>query len=114
MSKHNYNKAYDEAKKENCPVPVMDEEEVVEETAIEKPTTVEELVTAEVPELNNLGMVTCAKLNMRKEPSTEADIICVLKEDETVEIMPFNNDTFYKVKKRNTEGYCMKKFILPL
>lgn len=114
MSKRNYNnyhKAYDETKKDDTvmvgdyPVPAI-EEEVVEETVVEEPAAVEE-----VPEIAVLGTVTCEKLNMRKQPSTNAEIICVLKEDEVVEIDSCDNKDFYKVTKGKLKGYCMKKFI---
>lgn len=78
----------------------------------------EEPVTAPVTEDSEsdgiLGVVTeCAKLNVRKEPSTEADVVTTLLLGTEVMVDIFEStDEFYKVTtEAGVEGYCMKKFI---
>lgn len=61
-----------------------------------------------------LGVVTeCAKLNVRKEPSTEADVVTTLLIGTEVMVDIFEStEEFYKVTTgAGVEGYCMKKFI---
>lgn len=91
---------------------------VVEETV---ETKVEETVVAPTPETpvdsepdGILGVVTeCAKLNVRKEPSTEADVVTTLLIGTEVMVDIFEStEEFYKVTTgAGVEGYCMKKFI---
>lgn len=61
-----------------------------------------------------LGVVTeCVKLNVRKEPSTEADVVTTLPIATEVMVDIFEStEEFYKVTTgAGVEGYCMKKFI---
>ena len=60
------------------------------------------------------GVVTgCAKLNVRKEPKSNATVLCVLDKDAEVSIDQNNStEDFYKVcTSSGIEGYCMTKFI---
>lgn len=59
------------------------------------------------------GIVTnCLRLNMRKEPNTDSDIVMVLHALASVEIDPNNStDEWWKVKVGAKEGYCNKKCI---
>ena len=98
------------------------EEETVEENesaAIEQPlegqTTIPE-VEPEVPEaeIRKFGKITgCKKLNIRKLPSRDSEIISELVEGS--EIMIDDNEStalFYKIcTEHGIEGYCMKNFI---
>ena len=61
-----------------------------------------------------IGFVTnCKKLNVRKEPKTDSDIVCEI--DYQTELMIDENESteeFYKVfTAAGIEGFCMKKFI---
>mgnify|MGYP001336233650 CR=1 FL=1 len=61
-----------------------------------------------------IGFVTnCKKLNVRKEPKTDSDIVCEI--DYQTELMIDENESteeFYKVfTTTGIEGFCMKKFI---
>jgi uncharacterized protein YgiM (DUF1202 family) len=60
------------------------------------------------------GMVTdCVKLNVRKEPSVNADIVCMIAGATEVEIDETQStEEFYKIyTAAGIEGFCMKKFI---
>ena len=91
------------------------EEETVEEQPLEGQTTIPEVET-EVPEaeIRKFGKITgCKKLNIRKLPSRDSEIISELVEGS--EIMIDDNEStalFYKIcTEHGIEGYCMKQFI---
>ena len=74
-------------------------------------------VNPEIPE-NKEGatavgtVVKCSKLNVRKEPSKDSDVVCVFSKNYTVTIdLDNSTDDFYKVILPIGEGYCMKNFI---
>lgn len=59
------------------------------------------------PPKPKVGVVAnCKALNIRKEPSIDAEIITVLNQGSIVEITDTEND-FYNIG----IGYCMQKFI---
>ena len=62
-----------------------------------------------------IAVVTnCTKLNVRKEPSKEAEVLCVIKESEKVTLSneEASYEDFYKViTSTGVEGYCMKQYI---
>lgn len=62
-----------------------------------------------------LGFVSgCEKLNMRKEPNKESDVLIILNKNTEVQVNMTESTTedFYKVYGPNgVEGYCMKQFI---
>lgn len=60
------------------------------------------------------GVVTdCIRLNVRKEPNTNAEVACVVGVAEDLNV--FENEStedFYKVRTMDgVEGYCMKRFV---
>lgn len=59
------------------------------------------------------GHVTeCIKLNVRKEPSTNAEVIGTVNRGDSLIIDPSPFGDFYKViTPYGVEGYCMKKFV---
>lgn len=60
------------------------------------------------------GVVSnCTKLNVRKEPKKDAEVLVVIDAKTKVEVEPDNStDKWYKVSTKNgIEGYCMKDFI---
>ena len=64
--------------------------------------------------VDHIGIVvTCIKLNVRKEPNKTSDIIQII--DALTEVRVITKDStynFYKViLPSGIEGYCMKKFI---
>ena len=54
----------------------------------------------------------CQKLNLREEPSREANIVEVLDEN-SVLLIDLKNSTedFFKVEANGKFGYCVKKFV---
>lgn len=144
MGNKNYTK-YSEKSNNNKPMINKELEETVLNTGGEVITTDPELpevnegvnnnITPEVPEIkednNNtepqnenvekgdaklVGVVTgCEKLNVRKEPNKESDVLCVINKNEVVEFDTEEYQTyedFYKiVTTTGVKGYCMKQFI---
>lgn len=108
MSKTNYSKMSRKTEEVAEPVVGVDlatgpDETVVEEIVIPAP---------------KIGVVVdCAKLNVRKKPNTNADVLTIIDKGTEVEIdETFNNKDFYKVSAATTgvkffSGFCMKKFI---
>ena len=76
-------------------------EEVVEETKVIEPLP------------PKTGHVTeCIKLNVRKEPSSNAEIIGTVNRGDSLIIDPSPFGDFYKViTPYGVEGYCMNKFV---
>lgn len=61
-----------------------------------------------------VGVVTdCMKLNVRKTPEADGDILTVIPALSTVTVdMEGSTDTFCKVRTDDgIEGYCMKRYI---
>lgn len=61
-------------------------------------------------------VVNCVKLNVRKKPAIESDVVCVLdKSSEVIVNKHSSTDNFYKVSvnvhNKNLEGFCAKEFI---
>jgi len=51
-------------------------------------------------------------LNIRKQPNTNAGVVCVAKAGEELKISTWNNPDWYRVSTANGRiGYCMKKFV---
>ena len=50
-------------------------------------------------------------VNLRKEPSTSSTILQPVPIGKEVELIEKTNDTWYKVKYKNIEGYMMTKFL---
>lgn len=75
----------------------------------ENKETIEEIV-----EEVKIGIVTnCNKLNVREEPSLDADIVCeITSTTELIIDEHESTDEFYKVfTASGLDGFCMKKFI---
>lgn len=74
-------------------------------------TTVEETMKMRAPSLET-GVVTCHSLNVRKEPSTDSEILRIIHKDMEVKILKDANETWYKVCIPEIKtGFCMKEFI---
>ena len=93
----------------------VEEETVEEEQPLEGQTTIPE-GEPEVPaaEIRKFGkIIGCKKLNVRKLPSRDAEIISELVEGS--EVMIDENEStalFYKIcTEHGIEGFCMKQFI---
>ena len=105
----------------------LEEEPVLEETieevdeTVEEPIetieevdeTVEEPVEAieEVPEQDVKATVTAGKLNVRKEPNSNAEIIMVVSKNDVFTVLD-EVDNYYFIKiNDNISGYCVKDFM---
>lgn len=80
---------------------------------IEVKETLSEATDAEKKE-PVFGVVTdCLKLNVRKEPKTNADILTVITALSKVQVdIGGSTDEFYKVcTETGIEGFCMKKYV---
>lgn len=102
MAKQNYRKMYEKPEAEQIPVPAP---ETVDETPVSAPE----------PEPTVTGVVTgCGKLNIRKEPSTSAAILCeVANKSELIIDLDKSTDEWYSVcTPAGIEGFCMKQFVV--
>lgn len=115
MSKHynNYSKPYSRPVN---PETVIEEVETVEVEEIpeEIPVIEEASVVKPTPVMEVTGVVIdCSKLNMRFEPSADAEIMCTLiRGTEVVIDEAESTDEFYAVcTPAGMEGYCMRKYI---
>lgn len=118
MSHKNYSK-YSENLKNS------ESEKVLEETATELINNTSNTVKNITNEyINNepeptvpktaVGEVTgCEKLNVRKEPSTDSDVLCIINKSEEVKVdLESTESDFYKVLTvSGVEGYCMAKYL---
>lgn len=95
------------------------EEDTEEVTSTEETEKSEESKETEVesevePEVHNTGVVTANKLNVRKEPSKESEVLCIIEKDEEVTLSDeeASYEDFYKViTSTGVEGYCVKEYI---
>lgn len=117
-NKHNYTNYSKPQQPAPVAEPEVTEEVVVEESVVapaavvEEPFPMPEPVVEESTEI--LGVVTeCARLNVRKEPSTDADVVTtILLGTEVMVDVYESTEEFYKIcTGAGIEGYCMKKFI---
>lgn len=104
-----------------------EKETVVEEQAVEAvEETKEEVVEATVEEIKEevveeaaaddeilgIGVVTdCLKLNVRKQPSKDAEVLKIIDALTEVVILKEVNDFYEVALKTGESGYCMKKYI---
>lgn len=91
------------------------EESAVGEAKVEEPTPVVEQPKPESKQLTG-NVAGCAKLNVRKEPNKDAEILAVINEGAEVVINKIKSTMdFYSVcTAAGIDGYCMKKFIKPV
>ena len=81
---------------------LVDSTEIAEDIRVEE--TVEDII----------GVVTdCLKLNIRKEPNKDSDVVVVVTCLDELKIDPNNStDDWYAVcTVTGIEGFCMKKFV---
>ena len=92
----------------------VEEETVKEERPIEGQIVIPEVEPVVEPEIRKFGKINnCKKLNVRKLPSRDAEIVSELIEGS--EVMIDENEStalFYKIcTEHGIEGFCMKQFI---
>lgn len=101
--------------------PVLEETiEEVEETVEEPVETVEEVeeiieepveTIEELPEQEVKATVTAGKLNVRKEPNSNAEIVMVVNKNDVFTVLD-EVDNYYFIKiNDNISGYCVKDFM---
>lgn len=110
-----------EVEKEQVVAEETVEEQVVEaveentEEAVETPveeTTEEVVEEASDDEILDIGVVTdCLKLNVRKQPSKDAEVLKTIDALTEVVILKEVNDFYEVALKTGESGYCMKKYI---
>ena len=110
-----------EVEKEQVVAEETVEEQVVEaveentEEAVETPveeTTEEVVEEASDNEILDIGVVTdCLKLNVRKQPSKDAEVLKTIDALTEVVILKEVNDFYEVALKTGESGYCMKKYI---
>ena len=92
----------------------VEEEIVEEERPIEGQIVIPEVEPVVEPENRKFGKINnCKKLNVRKLPSRDAEIISELVEGSEVMIDEKESTAlFYKIcTEHGIEGFCMKQFI---
>ena len=91
------------------------EQPIIEEAIIEQPIIEETVEIQEEPKTGEFldGVVfNCIKLNVRKEPSLDSEVITVLNETDRVKIEAIDNSQWYHIQLPNgEEGFSMKKYI---
>lgn len=80
-----------------------------EEKQTEKPEATATVAEEEVKPCSVMSMVTNDKVNMRKAPSLDADIITVLPQGTEITVTGYTSD-WYRIKYDGTTGYCMKRY----
>ena len=101
MAKKNYRKMSENPNAEPAPVTAP---ETVDETPVSAPE----------PEPNVTGVVIgCGRLNIRKEPSTSATILCEvsLKSELIIDPNKSTDDWYSVCTPAGVEGFCMKQFV---
>lgn len=110
--KHNYQKHYNAENAEQPKiqsVPTNDVEETEIEETVQAPVVNEAEPVTEV-----IGMVTkCVKLNIRKEPSIDAEVLCEVVATSPLSIdLENSTDEWLSVgTELGVEGFCMKKYV---
>ena len=111
MSKHNYTQYSNANKYDNKPKT----EEMTEpvEPIVEVKMVEETVNTVPIPKTINGVVANCTKLNIRKGPSTNAEILGIVNVDSEMEIdMNKSNDKWFYVSTAvGIDGYCMRDFV---
>lgn len=116
MSNKNYNKYSNISKKNYGPIEekATIEAPVVEEVEAAETPVVEEVEAVETPAIDTIfaKVANCARLNIRKDPNKNSEILTIVNLGDCVEVDP-DNDTssWYHVFVGDIEGYCMKAYI---
>lgn len=128
MKNVNYTKFSEEEKKIETPVveePVFEEEveepdieEEVEEPVIEEEVPLDpaweyaKVVPSAEESEEFIGVVeNCVRLNVRKEPKSNAAVLKIIDAGTEVVVIDEPTDDFYKVQVAGYTGFCMKEFI---
>lgn len=74
---------------------------------------VETVNTVSLPKVVEGVVANCAKLNVRAEPSMDAEVVCVLDamSEIKINVAESTNEWFKICTAIGAEGYCMRKFV---
>ncbi len=125
MSNNNYNKMYENNKEQKAvdtnpiaqqPAEVASEpKQPVVEPVVEPVTepVVSEPKQPEAPQIRKAIVCNCTKLNVRKNPFSNADVLEIINADAEVEVRnPDAKGKFYPVRTESgIEGFCMKEYL---
>lgn len=121
MAKKNYGQYYKKAKNEEEGMPVIETPEVKMEVERSETSAMPVIETEYVPAVDVIiepkpvtGTVTgCSKLNVRTEPETIADILCILDagSEMKIDMAKSTKDWFKVTTASGVDGYCMRKFV---
>ena len=106
MARRSYDRMYKEADLKNYENNVKTENKEVEEISLPE-VKEEEKKASEDPKIGKV--IGGLSLNVRNQPSTDGEVIAIVKNGEQVVIVDELNDEWYKID--SPEGYVMKKFI---
>lgn len=89
----------------------VEKNEVV--TAPEIDLVQETVETVSLPKTVEGVVVNCLKLNVRVEPSKDAEVVCILDamSEVKIDVGESTPDWFKITTAIGTEGYCMRKFV---
>ena len=114
MSKNysNYSKNFkptDKPKANQVEESTLDSYQEVDQNTEEQTTVDQEQVAVTVTQK---GFVNgCEKLNVRINPTTDSEVVCVINKNDEVIIEDVFGDWYSVTTKDGDEGYCMSKFI---
>lgn len=114
MSKNysNYSKNFkstDKPKVNQVEESTLDNYQEANQNTEEQTTVEQEQVAATVTQK---GFVNgCVKLNVRTNPTTDSEVVCVINKNDEVIIEDVFGDWYSVTTKDGDEGYCMSKFI---
>ena len=120
MAKHNYSQ-YSKKKSKDEATNVTETEvnvsEMTFDRVVESPRIDDLISTAAEDKMEpklTTGIVSgCSKLNVRTEPETIADVLCILDAGSEMKIdtAKSNKDWFKVTTASGVDGYCMRKFV---
>ena len=120
MSKHNYSQYSNKNNKANSKPVEKVEPQKPEVKPVEpvieapKPSLVQETVeTVTLPNVVTGVVAHCAKLNVRKSPVVNSEIVCVLDamSELKIDVNKSTENWYYVCAANGAEGYCMKPYI---
>lgn len=57
------------------------------------------------------GTVSCEKLRIRKEPSSDAEVLTIIEQGTTLSVQFTDDNNWFRVKSGNTVGFVMAEFV---
>lgn len=113
MSHTNYNRI----STDNATAKVDETANVVETNIDDTIETAANVIETDIDDTNEPDIVfgfvdNCAKLNVRKSPSIDSEVLLILNRDDEVIVRgSAYDDEWYSVYANEQEGFCMKKYI---